>query len=71
MMAIAWPSSTVPMADAMTDPRGIGAVGRVGYLLLLLSVLASLLALTTRARRATGVNVSRSVGWDWEQGCSR
>lgn len=62
MMAIAWPTSTVPMADAMTDMRGLGAVGRVGYLLLLLSVLASLLGLATRARRATGVQ-RQQIRW--------
>lgn len=62
MMAIAWPTSTVPMADATTDTRRLGAVGRVGYLLLLLSVLASLLGLATRARRATGVQ-RQQIRW--------
>jgi len=62
LMAIAWPSSTVPIADALTDRGGIGAVVRVGYLLLLLSVLASLLALATRARWASGVQ-RQQIRW--------
>jgi len=66
MMAIAWPTSTVPMADARTDMRGLGAVGRVGYLLLLLSVLASLLGLATRGaaghRRPTSADPLGGTG---------
>ncbi|CAN5891287.1 hypothetical protein BH23ACT10_BH23ACT10_16350 [soil metagenome] len=62
MMAVAWPSSTIPVAEAMAEPRGVAAVGRVGFPLLLASVLASLLAPVVRARRAGGVR-RRQIHW--------
>ncbi len=54
MMAAAWPTSTVPVADAMAAPSGIASAALFGYPLLLVAAAASVSSMVHRARRASG-----------------